>query len=48
MADIIEMDHVQAFDSDDEILHIIDAFFDDPSYLEESQNKRYIATQSKR
>ena len=40
MADIIEMDDVQAFDSDNEILDIIDAFFDDLSYLEVSQNKQ--------
>jgi len=33
MADIIEMDDVQAFDSDNEILDVINAFFDDLSYL---------------
>jgi len=38
------MDDVQAFDSDNEILDTIDAFFDDLCYLEESQSKRYIAT----
>jgi len=32
MADIIEMDDVRAFDSDDEILDIIDTFFDDLSF----------------
>jgi len=44
MSDIIEMDDVQAFDSNDEIFDIIDAFFNDLSYLEELQNKRYMAT----
>jgi hypothetical protein len=44
MADMIEMDYIQASDSDNEILDIIDDFFDDLSYLEESQNKPYMAT----
>jgi hypothetical protein len=40
MADTIKMDNAP----DDEILDAIDAFFDDLSYLEESQSKRYRAT----
>ena len=46
MADMIEMDGIQVFDSDsdNEILDLIDAVFDDLCYLEESQNKRYITT----
>jgi hypothetical protein len=38
---MIEMDDIQAFDLDNEILHVIGAFFDDLSHLEESQSKRY-------
>jgi len=44
MADMIETDDIQAFDSDNEILDTMDAFFDDLCYLEESQSKRYMAT----
>jgi hypothetical protein len=43
MGDMIKMDNIQALDSDNEILDIIDAFFHDLTYLE-SQNKRYMAT----
>ena len=41
MAETIEMADIQPFDSDsdNEILDLIDASFDDPCYLEESESK---------